>query len=365
MKIDREMLEAAGLTRAGRLAEATAVIQRALRGLLGLNRPAEPETPPIEGTYRIVTEEAVAPAPATAAPARAPEVESPGRFIAGAFTNHAGSREYKLYVPRGRRGRAFPLVVMLHGCMQTPDDFATGTRMNGYAEQEGWCVVYPAQTGSANVSRCWNWFKTADQQRDQGEPAIIADLTRAVVHAYDLDASRVYVAGLSAGGAMAAVMGSTYPDLYAAVGIHSGIAYAVAHDLPSAFSAMRGGAAAPAIDSATALVPVPTIVFHGDQDTTVHPRNADHVVAQSATVSATRGPSVKIETGAVPDGHGYTRAIHQDPRGQVFLEQWVVHGAGHAWSGGSAEGSFTDPRGPDATREMLRFFAGFRNPRAQ
>jgi poly(hydroxyalkanoate) depolymerase family esterase len=265
--------------------------------------------------------------------------KAPGRFFTRAYASSAGARSYKVYLPAGYRGQSLPLVVMLHGCKQTPDDFAAGTRMNEAADELGFIVVYPSQPRLANLSRCWNWFSPANQQRDRGEPSLIAGITRHVIERYDVDRKRVYVAGLSAGGAMAAVMGATYPDLYAAVGMHSGLPYASARDAGSALAAMqghrRGDALAPAL---------PTIVFHGDRDTTVHHRNGEVGFA---------GLELRADKGEA-GGRAYTRAVF---RGKPRLEYWLVHGAGHAWSGGSAQGSFADPSGPDATREMLRFFA--------
>lgn len=288
------------------------------------------------------------------------------RFLDGIYTNHAGTRNFKLYIPSGYRGQALPLVVMLHGCKQDPDDFSEGTRMNVLAEEKQFLVVYPAQTSGANEHKCWNWFKVGDQQRDQGEPSLIAGITRQIIDTYHVDTRRVYIAGLSSGGSMAVIMGTIYPDLYAATGVHSGLAYAGAHDLYSALIAMRIGAgvirrhrAHPApIHSARRAVSM--IVFHGDRDTTFHPNNGDQVMAQNTFNSdggllPIEGESV-VEQGQVPDGHAYTRTVHNDRHGHGVAEQWLVHGAGHAWSGGSGSGSFTDPKGPDATREMQRFF---------
>jgi poly(hydroxyalkanoate) depolymerase family esterase len=293
-----------------------------------------------------------------------------GKFIQGSSTNQAGTRTYKLYIPSGYHGQALPLVVMLHGCTQTPDDFATGTRMNVLAEKEGFFVVYPAQATSANQSNCWNWFKATHQHRGRGEPSIIAGITRQIVNTYHLNARRVYVAGLSAGGAMAMIMGVSYPDLYAAIGVHSGLAYGSAHDLPSAIAAMQHGATtARQRNSRTSTGGmgnrmVPTIVFHGDGDPTVHPRNGDQVLAQWVTIHARGGPDtvpgtplrVTANRGQVPHGHTYTRWIYCNATGDAVMEKWLVHGAGHAWSGGSAHGSFADPKGPDASQEMVRFF---------
>jgi len=273
----------------------------------------------------------------------------PGKFIDASFSNTAGTRKYKLYVPSAYAGQPLPLVVMLHGCTQNPDDFATGTQMNVLAEEMHCLVVYPAQSQQANSSRCWNWFNALDQQRDQGEPSIIAGITRTVMADYAVDASQVYVAGLSAGGAMATIMGTLYPDLYAAVGVHSGLPFASAHDLPSALAAMQGNfGRRPGAGS-----PVPIIVFHGDKDTTVHPANGDELIAQGAR-HASAAPLV--EPGRVPDGYAFTRTVHPREDGTPQAEQWLIHGAGHAWSGGSAHGSYTDGKGPDASREMMRFF---------
>jgi poly(hydroxyalkanoate) depolymerase family esterase len=273
-------------------------------------------------------------------------------------------RSYKLYVPSAYQGQPLPLVVMLHGCSQDPDDFAVGTRMNACAEQQPCLVLYPSQTHSANGSRCWNWFMAGDQRRDQGEPSIIAGMTRQILDHYSVASSQIYVAGLSAGGAMALVMAITYPDLYAAVGVHSGLPYAVAHDLPTGLALMGpNGKSAPGRHSSQHGItqPVSAIVFHGDRDTTVHPHNADHVIAQCAPARRRvreneSDVSVRVERGQVARGYAYTRTRYADPYGIAMAEQWLIHGAGHAWSGGSARGSFTDPQGPDATAEMLRFF---------
>jgi poly(hydroxyalkanoate) depolymerase family esterase len=243
--------------------------------------------------------------------------------------------------------------------------------MNALAEEHGFIVVYPRQAGKANVSKCWNWFQAKHQQRDRGEPSLIAGITREVVAAHGLDARRVYVAGLSAGGAMAAIMGTKYPDVYAAVGIHSGLAYAAAHDAPSAFAAMRGEGSKrvghKSRDDAS-MRSVPTIVFHGDSDTTVHPSNGDDLIAQASPASSASKARENayaehertVEHGET-SGRAYTRTIYRDTAGKLVMEQWLVHGAAHAWFGGSTEGSFSDPAGPDASREMLRFFLQHRS----
>ena len=268
------------------------------------------------------------------------------------YSNQAGSRTYKLYVPSGYHGQALPLVVMLHGCTQSPDDFAAGTRMNDLAEEQTFLVAYPAQPQSANASKCWNWFSAADQQRDQGEPSLIAGITRQIIQDFPVETGRVYIAGLSAGGAAAAIMGSTYPDLYAAIGVHSGLACGVAKDVPSAFAAMRQGGPTTAA-SRHGGAAVPTIVFHGDNDKTVSPINGDQVIAQSKAAADLR---FTVSRGETPTGVRFTRTVQADESGRPMLEQWVLHGVGHAWSCGSPAGSYTEPRGPEASREMMRFF---------
>jgi poly(hydroxyalkanoate) depolymerase family esterase len=285
-------------------------------------------------------------------------VPADGRWLEGTHTNVAGTRAYKLYVPGKYRGQGLPLIVMLHGCTQDADDFAAGTGMNFLAEADGFLVVYPTQAAASNPSKCWNWFRDADQRRDQGEPALIAGITRRVMVEYHNDARRIYVAGLSAGGAMAAIMAATYPDLYAAVGVHSGLAPGSAHDLASALRAMQAGGHGRGAGAGHAI---PLILFQGDSDSTVHPCNADDLIKQWVGVrppsrSGGTAPSQLLLQGKSVGGRAYTRVNYQDARGQTVAEQWTVHGAGHAWSGGSNNGSYTDPDGPDASRELVRFF---------
>ena len=282
------------------------------------------------------------------------------QFLAASFSNSAGTRQYKLYVPASYRddGEPVPLVVMLHGCTQDPDDFAAGTQMNATAERLGCLVLYPQQSTAANSSKCWNWFNAADQVRDAGEPSIIVGMTRQIAQQYRIDPCQVYAAGLSAGGAMAAILGTTYPDVYAGVCVHSGLPYGAATDLPSALAAMQGGMgkASRAPSTASAFKGIPIIVFHGDADHTVNQKNGEHVLAGSASHAAVAAQR-RRETGQVAGGHAFTRTIDRDGAGKPVAEHWLIHGSGHAWSGGSVKGSFTDPRGPDATGEMMRFFA--------
>jgi poly(hydroxyalkanoate) depolymerase family esterase len=381
--------EATRLTQQGRLDEATAAIQRALGGT---SAPAAQEGPgdtnePIDVISSLVREtpaggrrtalrrpgaaEWTTPGPTLlthgvqlppgtkAGKLASVSVPEGGRFVERSYTNSAGTRSYKLYIPSSYTGQAVPLIVMLHGCTQSPDDFATGTRMNELSEEHTFLVAYPAQASNANLQKCWNWFQAADQQRGRGEPSLIAGITSQVVEEYEVAEGRVYVAGMSAGGAMAAIMGATYPDLYAAVGVHSGLAPGAANDLSSAFTAMRQGGPVVAhkdVLSEEYQEVLPTIIFHGDGDTTVHPRNGDRLLAHLARGGNGPSPRVRTRQGQVPGGYEYTRFTYRDAEGRDLVERWSVHGLGHAWSGGSYPGSYTDPRGPDASAEMVRFF---------
>jgi poly(hydroxyalkanoate) depolymerase family esterase len=291
--------------------------------------------------------------PAVKRPAPPAVKRSPGRFEAFSYANAAGTRDYRLYVPSGHGGAPLPLVVMLHGGTQDAATFAAATGMNDLAERQGFLVAYPEQPSSANPGKFWNWFVPGHQRRDAGEPSLIAGITRQVIDRCGADATRVYVAGFSAGGAMAAVMAAVYPDLYAAAGVHSGLPYAAAGDMASAFAAMKQGSSRPA---GSAGRPVPLIVFHGDRDTTVAPANAAALMGDVLAAASPETPPAVVTTGQVPGGHAYTRTRYQDPAGEVLAERWIIHQAGHTWSGGVPHGSYTDPRGPDASAELIRFF---------
>ena len=356
--LKRTMQQALRLMRTGDLRAATRAIAR---GLADERAPAATPDDCIVASYRVVDEAANdavdVSGPAPSAPAGAPQ----GEFTGARFTCELGTIQYKLFVPAGLDTVAAPLLVMLHGCTQSPDDFARGTRMNLLAQRHGYVIAYPAQSAKNNAGKCWNWFRSGDQQRGRGEAGLIAALTSSLVDRHRLDARRVYVAGLSAGGAMAAVLGQTYGDIYAAIGVHSGLPHRAAHDLPSALAAMRSGARAGVNEAAPAAsTPVPAIVFHGDRDTTVDPCNGETVLAQSlgaAAAAAVPGAaSATILRGSTEAGRAFTRTIHADCDGAVVAEHWLVHGAGHAWFGGDAAGSYTDAAGPDASSEMLRFF---------
>lgn len=388
------MTEATRLTVAGRLTEATRLIQQTLGNppdsrisTVGSNSPGE-HIAPESRTPNISFSPPMRPG-AAEIPLRAPDVrhnlpqppawrrpaslrpfapdrdlttpKAEAQFVDGSYTNPSGTRTYKLYIPTGYTGQAVPLVVLLHGGTQTAVDFAAGTRMNRFAERDTFIVAYPEQPPSANSLRCWNWFQTAHQYCDKGEPSLIAGITRNIMGAYDIDVSRVYIAGFSAGGAMAVIMAQTYPDLYGAVGVHSGLAYGAAHDLPSAFAAMRLGPRSYTGQQAKAI---PLILFHGDHDQTVAAVNADHILHHwsQGTDPGCRGglrkPARKatVTRGQVDGGHAYTRVLYPDAGDAAVVEQWIIHKAGHAWSGGSPRGSYTDPYGPDASAELVRFF---------
>ena len=388
--LDKALREATRLTGAGKLAEATTAIQRALGDSVS-NRSADARLARNGGSMVAALVGKVAPlAPAKGPQQRAPQADgaTPGISARGSattasaasfeeqtYTGPSGTRSYKLFVPGGHAGKMLPLVVMLHGCAQSPDDFAAGTRMNELAQQRGFLVLYPAQAPRSNTSKCWNWFVPGDQRRGGGEPYLLAGMTRHVMAAYPVDPARVYVAGLSAGGAMADILGREYPDLYAAVGVHSGLPQGAAHDVASAFTAMRNGADGVGGISAAGRRTegarngerrrgarrAPTIVFHGDRDNTVHPSNGNQVIdavlgADTASGDRVAAPAEQSTAG----GREVTRTVYRRPGATAtepsLAEHWVVHGTAHAWSGGSPAGSYTDAAGPDASREMLRFF---------
>ena len=370
MKMNEDFLssmrEAMHLLRTAGPLEATAAIQRALRGTDGWPGAAAPRPPADAGDALYLRDGGLhgnPPARARATEAsshphvvREASVEDRGHFSARTYANDAGRRNYKLYVPSGYTGAPLPLIVMLHGCTQDADDFSAGTRMNTLAEQHDCLVAYPIQPRRANPSRCWNWFKPSDQQRERGEPALIAGITRDVMGSHGVDRARVYVAGLSAGGAMAAVMIHTYPELYAAAGIHSGLPYRCAHDLPSALAAMKGGKQARRApfangnDRSTAPKR-PLIVFHGDADATVHPSNGSELLREFGPSTPPLAEALNSQAG----GRLCTRQRLTAVNG-VEAEYWIIHGASHAWSGGSVGGTYTDASGPDASAEMVRFF---------
>lgn len=372
-KLQNLMRQATQLTQSGNLSEATEVIQRFLRGNVPdpvpTAAPAHSKESPLvldDCVFEVIkpVSEPTLDTRKTAHTAR-PNTGASGEFTSGSHTHAGLTRRYKLYVPPGHAGKALPLVVMLHGCTQNPDDFAAGTGMNQRAQAQGFFVLYPQQSSESNPQACWNWFKHNHQKRGMGEPALIASLTQAVIQQYALDARRVYVAGLSAGGAMAAVLAGAYPDIYAAVGVHSGLPAGAASNVAQALLVMKSGhsgislpgkrrqAGAPTASEKHPPINIPTIVFHGDEDKTVHPRNGEKLIA---AVQGHAAAGAQLEQGVSAHGRRYTRSIRHGDSGSTMSEHWLVHGGGHAWSGGLAAGSYTDNHGPDATGEMLRFF---------
>jgi poly(hydroxyalkanoate) depolymerase family esterase len=372
-----EMAEATRLTGLGKLMEATALIQRVLWG--GPSTNAGDSSTAIDAEYTVAESEP--PDEAAEPRSKTPHADRPhaslketvervgamtksfgeglhpgpkapegASFTTATYTNAAGSRKYKLYVPAKRNNEQRALIVMLHGCAQTPDDFAAGTRMNNLAEEHGFLVAYPEQTLRANITQCWNWFRPQDQRRGEGEPSLLAGITEEIIRRHGVDPKRVYVAGLSAGGAAAAIMGDVYPDLYAGVGVHSGLPSAAAKDLASAFDAMRLGAK---VQKPSAQL-VPTIIFHGEKDMIVNHSNGEAVVSKA--VGSASGLRREAEQGRTTGGRNYVRTFYADETGRTLCEYWRVRESGHAWSGGSPSASHTDPLGPDASREMVRFF---------
>lgn len=356
----RGMAKATELTRSGRLQEATDLIRSLVHPGPVAPKVAVSEEDVIEGDYtRVMPDRAPLsetlrkiaaggmPAP-DRAPGRAPDAAKGAQFLTLTHKDIHGARSYRLYVPAARHER-MPLVVMLHGCTQTAEDFAAGTGMNALAEVFGCLIAYPTQPSGAHMQNCWNWYRPEDQSRDRGEPALIAGIARDIQRDHGADPSRTYVAGLSAGGAAAAVVAAAYPDVFAAVGVHSGLPVGSARDVVSAFGAMRSGA-----KGRNLTAPLPVIVFHGSADATVHPANGPAVLAQS--LAAMPGLKAKVTKGRVPKGHAFKTTTHLDANGRPMAALWEIEGAGHAWAGGAPAGSYTDAKGPSASDEMLRFF---------
>ena len=355
-RMQHTMHAAMRLMRDGNLAAATRALQQGLAARdsgATFDEPSSIAPKDIEGRYHVVAEP---PDERFATASQLARATSQATFVDARFTCESGSLAYKVFVPEGLAPEVRPpLLLMLHGCTQTPDDFARGTRMNEIAQEHGYVVAYPAQAKGSNASRCWNWFRAQDQQRDRGEGALLAALARHLVAVHRLDAERVFAAGLSAGGAMAAVLAHTHPEVFAAVGVHSGLPYGSAHDLPSALTAMKAGGSGHSGRIAASRA----IVFHGDADGTVNVRNGDGLAAQFACAREDLRLSVERET--TTRGRAFTRRVYHDAAGHAALEHWTIHGAGHAWSGGAAGGSYTDPAGPDASLAMIRFFSASAN----
>jgi poly(hydroxyalkanoate) depolymerase family esterase len=345
--------EATRLMRSGQLTAATASLQRTLggAGLPGTGLPGA-GLPGLGGSGLAGGMPGLGGLPGmTGFPGGLGGVQAPtsgaGRSPGSVTRGAVGSLAYRLYVPTAPQ-RPAPLLVMLHGGTQDADAFAASTGMDEVAEREGIVVVYPEQSRSANAMGYWNWFRPGDQERDRGEPAMIAAVTREVAEAHDVDPGRIGVAGFSAGAAMAAVLAATHPDLFCGAGVHSGLPYRAARDVGSAFAAMSSPPAAVA-DAG----PVPLIVVHGDADRTVAPGNADAVVRSA--VERVPGAARERETGGAQGGRSWTRERWSEPGGRVLAESWTVHGMGHDWSGGRAGASYADPSGPDVATAITAF----------
>jgi poly(hydroxyalkanoate) depolymerase family esterase len=309
------------------------------------------------------------------------------RFLVGKFQDSrasavrslgtAGELAYRLYLPTGSSRRdSLPLVVMLHGCTQDSLSFAEGTRMNMLAEEYRCAVLYPEQSRHSNPLRCWNWFES-QSLAGQGEAALIAHLIHQVTQRRPIDPRRVYVVGMSAGGAMACLLAVRYGRLFAACAIHSGVMYGAASSPAQALALMRDGPSPSSIERARKLASdasefaatVPTLVMHGDRDMTVNPVNADQIIAQlKARVAELADPSAgpllsrderRIESG----GHAY-RQQDSTRQGELVLRKIVVEGLGHAWSGGNMDYAFNDSNGPDASRFILDFVMAYRTQSA-
>lgn len=290
--------------------------------------------------------------PCPAAPAADP-VPIGARVVSDRFACAAGTRDYMAYVPASARGGIQGMIVMLHGCTQNPADFARGTGMNALAEEHRLVILYPHQARGENAQSCWNWFNPGDQRRGRGEPEILAQMAQDVARRHHVPQGRVFVAGLSAGAAMAVILGQTHPDVFVAVGAHSGLPLGAARDVPSAFAAMGGTGEA---TTRRADAPTPTIVFHGSADRTVHPVNGERIAA--ATLGAGPTQTLVDRRSGTAGNRPYRQEITTLTNGRVLLEHWVIDGLGHAWSGGRPGGSYADPQGPDASAEMVRFFLG-------
>lgn len=285
-------------------------------------------------------------------PASPAALIAPGAsFEQARFTCDAGSRNYMTYVPASAKDGARGLVMMLHGCTQTPVDFAAGTGMNALADLHGFVVVYPEQSRGDNAQSCWNWFSRRDQQRGRGEPAILAGIAAQTATAYGAAPETTFVAGLSAGAAMAVILGETYNDVFTAVGAHSGLPYGAATDVPSAFAAMSGTGKDRLVPSKHATR---TIIFHGTADRTVI--SANGVMIANDIVRAGPAQTLSESRTGRENGRAFTREITETVEGKLLIEHWTIEGLAHAWSGGRPDGSYTDATGPDASAEMARFF---------
>lgn len=327
------MKDATASTRAGDLSGATAAIQAALRSSSTI-QPDDSSSKPGAAVG------------ADVAPDGTGSSQEQQAFRLRSFADDSGNMDFRLFSPQRVTKTRAPLVVMLHGCTQDALDFSLGTQMNRLGQALEFHVLYPQQSRSANAQKCWNWFDPDHQKRGGGEPELISRLTRNVILSEGVDPRRVYVAGLSAGGAMAAIMGRAYPDIFAAIGVHSGLAPECAHDIMTAMRAMKAGGTGRKAQRA-----IPTVVFQGMNDHTVSSKNADQVIYACAG-------DVELANKDGADKNG-SRVFTAPGSPVVIAEEWLIAGLGHSWSGGSPQGSFTSESGPDASAEMVRFFSKF------
>jgi poly(hydroxyalkanoate) depolymerase family esterase len=312
-------------------------------------------------------------------------------WIAGTARAAGGSRNFKLWVPatlgkneNKNKDRAWPLVMLLHGCTHDAEDMAAISGMNAVADANRFLVVYPEQSRMANLLKCWKWFNPKHQMRDAGEPSILAAVVEQVCSSHNVDRDRVYVAGVSAGGAMASILAATYGDIFAGAAIFAGAEFKAATSFSEALAAMTRGGPDPVRQGQLAFEAMrsglarknrrrmPVIVFHGTADNRVHPINADQAITQwsktNECLAAQHAENGFRLTETVidakePDGYPYRKHIYVDSDARVLMEKWLVEGLGHAWSGSPKPSKYGDPKGPKASAEIWRFFseAGTKN----
>jgi len=357
------MGEALNLVRKSDVAGATAVIREALAGEQARSRSGLPEAwpgRPPEGVLaprrplgEVLRALRARPAmPPSAPPELEPAHDFGERLLKRVYHGPAGSLGYRLYMPADAERRDLALVLMLHGCTQNPEDFALGTQMNSLADEFGLIVAYPRQPRRANASGCWNWFDPRHQGRGSGEPARLAGLAQTLANEFGVGRERIFAAGLSAGGAMAEVLAGTYPDVFAAIGVHSGLPYQSAVDVPSAFAAMKGAAARESAPPVAGGRRCRKIIIHGLADTTVHPANGGRILDQAERGERLKRTDVDWQT----EAGRISRTVLENAEGRPLIEHWQVEGGGHAWFGGDPRGSYTQAVGLDASRVMVRFF---------
>lgn len=307
-----------------------------------------------------------------------PRALGEGRWVGGSASCAPGSRKYKLWIPASHDPQlASPLVVMLHGCRQKPGNLAEISGMNVVADKNNFLAVYPEQPLHANLLRCWNWFDPKHQSRGAGEPAVLAAVIEQVSSSYKVDGSRVYVAGISAGGAMAVILGATYPDLISAVGVVAGMEYGAAAGMSEGLAAMKHGGPDPEQQGLAAFAAMrqglserprhrmPVIIFQGDADPYVNTLNASQIMSQWArTNQCLNGheqdgcvlDNAQPAKATVPGGRNFEKYAYKDAGGRLLMEKWMVEGMGHAWPGSPVAADYADPKGPNASEEMWRFF---------